>query len=97
MGSHEEHDGLIYDSESDISQEEVAEKKILKIDRKLFRHKEIDKIEKRRLQNRKSALKCRLRKTHTIKTQEQTITELNQEVGKLRQERLSLFEEVYIK
>lgn len=88
---------MIYDSESDISQEEVAEKKILKIDRKLFRHKEIDKVEKRRLQNRKSALKCRLRKTHTIKTQEQTITELNQEVGKLRQERLSLFEEVYIK
>jgi hypothetical protein len=61
-----ETEGLIFDSDSDISHEEVAERKIIKIDKKLFKHKAMDKIEKRRLQNRKSALKCRLRKTHTI-------------------------------
>lgn len=79
-GSHD-HDGLIYDSDSsDISQEAVAEKKILKIDRKLFKHKAMDKVEKRRLQNRKSALKCRLRKSHTIAS-------LSKEVGQLKVER----------
>lgn len=48
FGSHDD-DALLYDSESDISHESVAEKKILKIDRKLFKHKELDKVEKRRL------------------------------------------------
>jgi F0F1-type ATP synthase epsilon subunit len=62
-----EREGLM-DSESDISAESVAEKKIQKIDKKLNRHKQMDKAEKRRLQNRKSALKCRLRKSHTIQS-----------------------------
>lgn len=42
-------EGLIYDSDSDISHEAVAEKKIVKIDKKLFKHKQMDKVEKRRL------------------------------------------------
>lgn len=41
-------DGLIDDSDSDISHEAVAEKKIQKIDRKLFKHKDMDKALKRR-------------------------------------------------
>ena len=53
-------------SEFDISHEEGAERKIVKIDKKLNQFKAMDKAEKRRLQNRKSALKCRLRKTATI-------------------------------
>ncbi len=76
-------DGLIYDSDSDISHEGVAEKKIVKIDRKLFKHKEMDKVEKRRLQNRKSALKCRLRKSHTIAS-------LSKEVAQIKEEKQSL-------
>jgi hypothetical protein len=79
MGSLD-HDGLIYDSDSDISHESVAEKKIQKIDRKLTKHKAMDKVEKRRLQNRKSALKCRLRKSHTIAA-------LSKEVGALKDHR----------
>lgn len=71
---------LIYDSESDISEESVAEKKIVKIDKKLRKHKQMDKIEKRRLQNRKSALKCRLRKSHLIAS-------LSQEVDQLKSQR----------
>lgn len=82
-------DGLIYDSDSDISHEAVAEKKIVKIDRKLHKHREMDKVEKRRLQNRKSALKCRLRKSHTIAS-------LTKEVTHLKEERKTLYEEVFI-
>jgi len=44
-----ETEGLIFDSDSDISHEEVAERKIIKIDKKLSKHKAMDKIEKRRL------------------------------------------------
>jgi hypothetical protein len=39
-----------------------AEVKIDKIDKKLAKSKGISKPDKRRLQNRRSALKCRLRK-----------------------------------
>jgi hypothetical protein len=76
-----ETDGIIYDSDSDISLEAVAEKKIHKIDKKLSKHKAMDKVEKRRLQNRKSALKCRLRKTHTIQQSMHEISLLTKEVG----------------
>ena len=84
-----QYDNIIDDSESDISHESVAEKKIIKIDRKLQKYKAMDKVQKRRLQNRKSALKCRIRKTHTISS-------LTKEVGHLKQERFSLYEEVFI-
>ncbi|CDW76471.1 bzip transcription factor [Stylonychia lemnae] len=87
-------EGIIYDSDSDISQESIAEKKILKIDKKLSKHKAMDKVEKRRLQNRKSALKCRLRKTHTIQSSMQQISLMTKEVGQLKQERQSLYEEI---
>eukprot|EP00347_Sterkiella_histriomuscorum_P020527 403337463 len=93
LGSHDDN-GLIYDSESDISHESIAEKKIIKIDKKLSKSKVMDKVEKRRLQNRKSALKCRLRKTHIIKSQEQQINQLNAQVGKMMVERQSLYEEI---
>ena len=55
------------EDDDDVSNESVAERKILKIDRRLSKHRQqIDKTQKRRLQNRKSALKCRLRKSHLI-------------------------------
>ena len=54
------------DDDIDISNELVAEVKIEKIDKKLAKTKGISKCEKRRLQNRRSALKCRLRKAHLI-------------------------------
>ena len=47
----------------------------------------MDKAEKRKLQNRKSALKCRLRKSFTI-------AQLSSEVTMMKSERLSLIEEV---
>lgn len=46
----------------DISNELVAELKIKKIDEKLIKSKGISKSDRRRLQNRRSALKCRMRK-----------------------------------
>lgn len=53
--------------DDDVSNESVAENKIVKIDRRLSKYRTvIDKTSKRRLQNRKSALKCRLRKSHLI-------------------------------
>lgn len=55
------------EDDDDVSNESIAEQKILKIDRRLNRSA-IDKTQKRRLQNRKSALKCRLRKSHLIVT-----------------------------
>lgn len=54
-----------------------------------MKHKEMDKAIKRRLQNRKSALKCRLRKTHTIQT-------LSVESTSLKEECTTLFDEVNI-
>ena len=49
--------------DSDISNEVNAELKITKIDKKLNKKSiTITKVDKRRLQNRRSALKCRLRK-----------------------------------
>ena len=42
-------DQSVYDSESDISDESRAEKKIQKIDKKLKKNKQMDKVEKRRL------------------------------------------------
>lgn len=82
------------DSELDISHEEVAERKIVKIDKKLNKFKAMDKAEKRRLQNRKSALKCRLRKTHTIHTQEKVISALHEEISQLKNSKQSMFEQV---
>ena len=55
------------EEDDDVSNESIAERKILKIDRRLSNNRQqIDKTQKRRLQNRKSALKCRLRKSHLI-------------------------------
>jgi hypothetical protein len=55
------------EEDDDVSNESIAERKILKIDRRLSKNRQqIDKTQKRRLQNRKSALKCRLRKSHLI-------------------------------
>lgn len=75
------------ESESDISHESRAEKKIQKIDKRLKKNKQMDKVEKRRLQNRKSALKCRLRKSHTIAS-------LSKDVAQMKDERQTLHEEV---
>ena len=70
---------IVDDTEDDIdiSNELVAEAKIEKIDKKLAKTKGISKCEKRRLQNRRSALKCRMRKANLITT-------LSQEVGELQ-------------
>ena len=52
-----------FEEDSDISNEVNAELKINKIDKKLNKKSiTINKVDKRRLQNRRSALKCRLRK-----------------------------------
>lgn len=51
-----------FENDSDISNEVNAELKITKIDKKLKKSITINKVDKRRLQNRRSALKCRLRK-----------------------------------
>lgn len=60
-------DDVQFGEDDDVSNESVAEKKIVKIDRRLNKNRTvIDKTSKRRLQNRKSALKCRLRKSHLI-------------------------------
>jgi hypothetical protein len=63
------HIGGDEEEDDDVSNESVAERKIMKIDRRLTKNRQvIDKTQKRRLQNRKSALKCRLRKSHLIAT-----------------------------
>jgi hypothetical protein len=51
-----------FEEDSDISNEANAELKIGKIDKKLKKGLGMNKVDKRRLQNRRSALKCRLRK-----------------------------------
>jgi bZIP transcription factor len=61
--------------------------KIQKIDVRLMKNKQMDRVEKRRLQNRKSALKCRLRKSHIIAT-------LTEEVKTMKVERQNLYAEV---
>ncbi|TNV81621.1 hypothetical protein FGO68_gene12458 [Halteria grandinella] len=82
-------DDVQFGEDDDVSNESVAEKKIVKIDRRLNKNRTvIDKTSKRRLQNRKSALKCRLRKSHLIQT-------LQSEVGQLKLERQSLFSEIF--
>ena len=69
------------EDDDDVSNESVAERKILKIDRRLLKNRQqIDKTQKRRLQNRKSALKCRLRKS-------QLIAALQIEVGLIKSEK----------
>lgn len=54
------------DGDHEISNEVDAEVKIDKIDKKLAKSKGISKSDKRRLQNRRSALKCRIRKAKLI-------------------------------
>ena len=60
----------------DVTHEPNAKLKIAKINKKLKKCNGINKVEKRRLQNRKSALRCRLKKVTMIK-------ELSEEVGNL--------------
>ena len=78
------------EDDSDISNEVNAEMKINKIDKKLQKSYQINKVDKRRLQNRRSALKCRLRKAHTITT-------LSQEVANLKNEHSYLISEVQLR
>lgn len=56
-----------HDDDNDVANELFAERKILRIGR-LLEKTVMDKIQKRRLQNRKSAIKCRMRKSHLITT-----------------------------
>jgi hypothetical protein len=65
--------------ESDVTNEPNTNLKIDKINKKLSKSRSINKVEKRRLQNRKSALRCRLKKVNMIRELSDQVEDLKRQ------------------